>query len=96
MNSHQAIDAETVKLKLRPFHSGGSCPFSVVKPYVRKGINVGSEVFDAESLQVHYPHSESIPLKKYIYGDVQMVLGQDNFHSIRPLEFLKPTEILLQ
>ena len=47
-NSHRAIDAETVKLRLTPFHSGGSCPAFVVKTFVRKAINVITEVVDAE------------------------------------------------
>ena len=33
-----------------------------------------------------YPHLEPIPLKKYSYADVDMILGQDLFHFIRPLE----------
>ena len=86
INSHQTIDAQVVELKLTPVHSSGSRPASVVKPYVRKDLNVETEVKDVESLQVQYPHLEPISLKRYSYGDVEMILGQDLFHCVRPLE----------
>ena len=34
-----------------------------------------------------YPHLEPNPLKKYSYADVDMILGQDVFHFVRPLEY---------
>ena len=48
---------------------------------------VGNDVIDVESLKTMYPHLEPIPLKKYSYADVDMILGQDVFHFIRPLEY---------
>ena len=57
-------------------------------PYVKEELNVGTEVIDVESLKVLYPHLEPIPLK-YSYGDVEMVLSQDVFHCIRPLEYFE-------
>ena len=80
INSHETIETQIVGMKLTPVHSGGFCPAFVVKPYVREDLNVGTEVIDVETLQVQYPHLESIPLKKYCYGDVEMILGQDMFH----------------
>ena len=59
---------------------------------VREELKVGTEVFDVESIEVFYPHLEPIPLKKYSCGDVELILGHDVFHCIRPLNILKPTE----
>ena len=89
INSQQVIDTEIVELKLTPVHSGGSCYAFSVKPYVRKTLHVGNDVIDVDYLKTIYPHLEPIALKTYCYGDVEMILGQDVFHSIRPLEYFE-------
>ena len=76
-----------VELKLTPVHSGDSCSSFAIKTYVRDDLQVGTDVIDVESLKTMYPHLEPIPLKKYSYADVDMILGQDVFHFIRPLEY---------
>ena len=83
-NSHETIDKKIVDLTLTPVHPGGSCSAFVVKQYVRKDLNVEAEVIDGESLQVQYPHLEPTPLKKYSYGDVEMILGQDYTKEVVP------------
>ena len=49
--------------------------------------SVGTDIIDVDMLKTMYPHPEPIALKKYSYADVEMILGQDVFHSIRPLEY---------
>ena len=87
--TRKTIDAQIVELKLTPVHSGGSCPPFVVKPFVREEINVRTKVVDVESLEVLYPNLEPVPLRWYCYGDIKMILGQDVFHCIRPMEYFK-------
>ena len=87
INCHQVVNTQMVELKLTPVHSGGSCSSFAIKPYVRDDLQVGTDVIDVESLKTMYPHLEPIPLKKYSYADVDMILGQDVFHFIRPLEY---------
>ena len=87
INCHQVVNTQMVELKLTPVHSGGSCSSFTIKPYVRDDLQVGTDVIDVESLKTMYPHLEPIPLKKYSYADVDMILGQDVFHFIRLLEY---------
>ena len=87
INFHQVVNTQMVELKLTPVHSGGSCSSFAIKPYVRDDLQVGTDVIDVESLKTVYPHLEPIPLKKYSYADVDMILGQDVFHFIRPLKY---------
>ena len=87
INSNQDVDTQLVQLKLTPVHSGGYCSPFVVKPYVREDLKVGTGTIDVELLKTKYPHLQPITLKKYSYADVEMILGQDVFHSIRPLEY---------
>ena len=89
INSQQQIDTETVELKLTPVHSGGSCSSFPVKPFVRNDLKIGNDFIDVDNLKAKYPHLEPISLSKYSYADVEMILGQDVFHSIRPLEYFE-------
>ena len=87
INSRQVVNTEKVELKLTPVHSGGSCSPSTIKPYVRENLNVGTETIDAKRSTRKYPHLEPISMQNYSYADVDMILGQDVFHFIRPLEY---------
>ena len=89
INSQQVVDTETVELKLTPVQSGGSCSTFPVTPYVRDDLKVGNDVIDVDNLKIIYPHLEPIPLSKYSYSNVEMILGQDVFHCIRPLEYFE-------
>ena len=89
INSQQMVDTETVELMLTPFHSGGSCSTFPVTPYVRDDLKVGNDVIDVDNLKKVCPHLEPIPLSKYSYSNVEMILGQDVFHCIRPLEYFE-------
>ena len=89
INSQQLIDTETIELKLTPVHSGGSCSAFPVTPYVRDDLKVGNDIIDVDKLKTTYPHLEPIALSKYSYSDVEMILGQDAFHCIRPLEYFE-------
>ena len=83
----KVVDTQLVELKLTPVHSGGSCSPFVVKPDVREDLKVGTDTIDVELSKTKYPHLQPSSLKKYSYADVEMILGQDVFHSIRPLEY---------
>ena len=89
INSQQVVDTEIVELKLTPVHSGGSCCTFDVTPYVRKTLHVGNDAIDVDQLKQQYPHLEPVALSKYSYGDVEVILGQDVFHSIRLLEYFE-------
>ena len=89
INSNKVVDTQMVELKLTPVHSGGSCSSFTVKPYVRDQLTIGNDVIDVDDLKSRYAHLEPIALRKYSYTDVKMILGQDVFHAIRPLEYFE-------
>ena len=76
-----------VELKLTLVHSGGSCSPYTIKPYVRDNLSVGTDSIDVDNMKTKYPHLEPVLLHKYSYADVDMILGQDVFHFIHPLEY---------
>ena len=60
-----------------------------MKPFVRNDLKIGNDFIDVDNLKAKYPHLEPISLSKYSYADVEMILGQDVFHAIRPLEYFE-------
>ena len=52
-------------------------------------MHVGNDIIDVDDLKQQYPHLEPNALRKYSYGDVEMILGQEVFHSIRLLEYFE-------
>ena len=58
-------------------------------PFVKDSLSVGSETIDVPILQDSFPHLQ--PIKPIVsnYSDVEMILGQDVFHAIKPLEYFQ-------
>ena len=93
INFNKVVDTVMVELKLTPVHAGGSCSSFTVKPYVREQLTIEINLFDVEDLKTRYPHLKPIALSKYRYTDVKMILGQEVFHAIHPLEYFEYSEI---
>ena len=60
-----------------------------VTPFVKDSLSVGSETLDVTILQDRFPHLQPIKPIVYNYSDVEMILGQDVFHAIKPLEYFQ-------
>ena len=58
-----------------------------VSPYVRETLNVGSDIIYVKSTQETYPHLAVLDPVRYSYRDTEMILGQDVYNAIRPLEY---------
>ena len=59
---HPVVETEIVELQLTPLHAVNSCRPFTVKPYVRKDLNVGTDVIDVDALKNAYPHLDPMPL----------------------------------
>ena len=57
-----------------------------VTPFVKDSLSIGSETIDVTILQDRFPYLQPIETIVYNYSDVDMMLGQDVFHAIKPLE----------
>ena len=49
-------------------------------------------IIDVKSMQETYPRLAVLDPVKYSYGKVEMILGQDVYHAIRPLEYFAANE----
>ena len=61
----------------------------MVMPFVKDSLSVGYETIDVPILQYMFPHLHPIKSIVYNYSEVEMILGQDVFHAIEPLEHFK-------
>ena len=91
INAEELIDTKVVQLTVSP-HKDQDFEAFTVRPYVRETLNVGSDIIDVRSMQETYPHLAVLDPVRYSYGDIEMILGQDVYHAIRPLEYFSAEE----
>ena len=60
-----------------------------VTPFVKDSLSVGSKTIDVPLFQDSFPHLQPIKPIASSYSDVEMILGQDVFQSIKPLEYFQ-------
>ena len=86
INSTKAVETEKVDLTVRSIEPSSHESFSI-SPYVKNEIDIGNETLDLKALKDKYPHLEPVPGEKIHYSDVKLILGQDAYEAIRPLEY---------
>ena len=64
----------------------------IVRPYVRETLIVDSNIIDVKPMQETYPHLAVLYPVRYSYGDMEIVIGQDVYHAICPLEYFSADE----
>ena len=63
-----------------------------VRPYERETLNVDSNLIDVKSIQDTYPHLVVLDPVRYSYRSIDMIMGQDVYHAIRPLRYFSADE----
>ena len=89
INSQQTIHTQIFELKLILNLSGDSHATLSIKFDLGKNFNIGTDFIDVIKIKQQYPHFEQVTLSEYSYADEEMILGQDSFHLIRPLEYFE-------
>ena len=91
INTEEVVDTKLVELIVTPRDNQAFEPFKV-SPYVKENLNVGADVINVKALQETYPHLAVLDTVTYCYGSIEMILGQDVYNSIRPLEYFAADE----
>ena len=86
INTEELNDTTVVQLTVTP-HKDHDFEAFTVCPYVRETLNVGSDIIIVKSMQETYPHLAVLDPVNYSYGNIEMILGQDVYHAIHPLEY---------
>ena len=87
-NTAEVVDTRVV---VKPREYQDFEPFAI-KPFVKESLNVGSDIINVQALQQSYPHLAVLDPVTYSYKDIEMILGQDVYHAIRPLEYFSADE----
>ena len=90
-NTEELIDTKVVQLTVTS-NKGKDFEAFTERPYVRETLNVGSDIIDVKSMQETHPHLAVLDPVRYSYGNIEMILGQDVYHAIRPLEYFAADE----
>ena len=93
INTEELTDTKVVQLTVTP-HKDQDLEAFTVRPYVRETLNLESDIksIDVKSMQETYPHLAFLDPVNYSYGNIEMILGQDVYHAIRPLEYFAADE----
>ena len=87
----EELDTKVAQLTATP-HKDQDFEAIIVRLYVRKTLNVGSDIIDVKYMQETYPHLAVLDPVRYSYEDIEMILGQDVCHAIRMLEYFSAYE----
>ena len=85
INTEEVVDTKLVELIVTPRDNQAFEPFKE-SPYVKKDLNICADVINIKALQETYPHLAVLEPVTYCYGIIEMTLGQDVYHAIRPIE----------
>ena len=81
--SNQAVITERVEIVVPSLHADP--PFSFDLKPLTKSLTLGKELIDIPELQKQHLHLAPIPPIVYNYSDVQLIIGQDAFYDIHPI-----------
>ena len=93
INTEEVVDTRVVEVTVKPREHLDFEQFSI-NPFVKEILNVGSDIINVQALQETYPHLAVLDPVTYSYKDIEMILGQDVYHAISPLEYFSADEKL--
>ena len=67
---------------------GFECMFELTA-FVKDEFKVGTDTVNIPALQSKFPYLAPIKPIEYSYADVDLIIGQDSLHAIRPEEYFK-------
>ena len=86
INTEKIVDTRIVEVTVKPRQHQDFEPFTI-NLLVKESLNVGSDIINVQALQETYPHLAVLDPVTYSYKDIEMILGQDVYHAIRPLKY---------
>ena len=86
-NSTTVVETQRFKFTVSSEPNNSDFVFSL-SAYVKENIRIGSELINIADLQNKYPQLPPIKPTQYTYEDVEVIIGQDYTHAVRPTEFI--------
>ena len=86
-NSTDVIKTQKVKFTFSSEPNNSDFIFALCA-YVKDNIRLSFELINFADLQNKYPQLAPIKPTQYTYEDVEVIIGQDYYHAVRPIEFI--------
>ena len=86
-NSTTVVETQRVKFTVSSEPNNSDFVFSLCA-YVKDKIRIGSELIKTADLQNKHPQLAPIKPTQYTNEDVEVIIGQDYYHAVRPIEFI--------
>ena len=86
-NSTTVVETQRVKFTVSSEPNKSDFVFSLCA-YIKDKIQIGSELINIADLQNKHPQLAPIKPTQYTYEDVEVIIEQDYYHAVRPLEFI--------
>ena len=91
-NTEEVVDTMIVENTMKTREHQDFEPLTI-NPFVKESLKVSSDIMiNVQALQETYPHLAVLDPVTYIYKDIGMILGQDVYDAIRPLEYFSANE----
>ena len=90
-NTEEVVDTRVVEVTVKPREHQDFEPFTI-NSFVKEILNFGSDIISVQALQETYPHLAVLDPVTCSYKDIEMILGQDVYRAIRPLEYFSANE----
>ena len=91
INTEEVVDTRIVEVTVKPREHQNFEPFTI-NLFVKENLNVGCDIINVQALIETYPHLAVLDPVTYSFKDIEMILGQDVYHAIRPLEYFSADE----
>ena len=88
INTMTAVEPKQVQMKVCSNFDGLEYIFELTA-FVKDELKIGTDTVNIPALQSKYPYLDPIKPIVYSYAEVDLIIGQDSFHAIRPEEFFK-------
>ena len=88
INTTPVVKTKQVQMKVSSNFDGFEYIFELTA-FVKDELKVGTDTVNIPALQSKYPYLAPITPIVYSYADVDLIIGQDSFHAIRPEEYFK-------
>ena len=91
INTEELIDTKVLQLTVTP-HKDEDFEAFTVRPYIWETLNVCSDIIDVKSMLSTYPRLAVLDLVSYSCGKIEMILREDVYHAIHPLQYFAADE----
>ena len=91
IKTEEVVDTRVVEVTVKPREHQDFESFTII-PFVKASLNVGFYIINVQALQETYPQLAVLDPVTNFYKDIEMILGQDVYHAIHPLEYFSADE----